>query len=488
MESHAIAGAIGEPLSAPAHVDRLVGARHRDRDYGLRRILLAADMVALLFALTISLAVCGSRDRPLLEALWIVPTMPLWFLLLRGYGLYRRPLRQFEPTHLDDASALVHALLIGSLGLWVFFRVMPDQWLNLKEVIVFGAVAGLLITTLRVAVRMVSLRLRGPERVLVIAPTEDVQILQRQLHNHPEYEMRVVGAMTDGAQDAAELDLSICEDLDAVGLKLRGGEVDHLMVQLNQELLSQEKIAELMRTCFRARIRFGTFPREKSLLPPGVEVNHIEGTGFLSYHPPTLSRSSGLIKRAMDLVVVVPLLILFAIPMAIVALAIKLDDGGEIFFSQLRVGRDGERFRLRKFRTMVPDAEARVAELMKQSLDPDWLIMQDDPRVTRLGHFLRRSSLDELPQLWNVVRGDMSLVGPRPLSERDDEAVRGWGRHRLDCIPGVTGYWQVLGRNTIPFREMVEIDYAYVTSWSFWGDVKLLARTVPVVLCRRGSN
>ena len=105
--------------------------------------------------MTISLAVCGSRDRPLLEALWIVPTMPLWFLLLRGYGLYRRPLRQFEPTHLDDASALVHALLIGSLGLWVFFRVMPDQWLNLKEVIVFGAVAGVLITTLRVAVRMV---------------------------------------------------------------------------------------------------------------------------------------------------------------------------------------------------------------------------------------------------------------------------------------------------------------------------------------------
>jgi lipopolysaccharide/colanic/teichoic acid biosynthesis glycosyltransferase len=137
---------------------------------------------------------------------------------------------------------------------------------------------------------------------------------------------------------------------------------------------------------------------------------------------------------------------------------------------------------------MVPDADAHVAELMAKSLDPDWLVMLDDPRVTRLGHFLRRSSLDELPQLLNVVTGDMSLVGPRPLPERDDAEVRGWGRHRLDCVPGVTGYWQVLGRNTIPFREMVEIDYAYVTSWTFWGDVKLLARTVPVVLRRKGSN
>jgi len=169
-------------------------------------------------------------------------------------------------------------------------------------------------------------------------------------------------------------------------------------------------------------------------------------------------------------------------------LVIKLDDGGEVLFSQTRVGKDGERFQLLKFRTMVPDADALVAELMAKSLDPDWLVMEEDPRITRVGRFLRRSSLDELPQLWNVVRGDMSLVGPRPLPVRDDEAVRGWGRHRLDCIPGVTGWWQVLGRNDIPFREMVEIDYAYVTSWSFWGDVKLLARTVPVVLSRRGSN
>ncbi|HTT94928.1 MAG TPA: sugar transferase [Solirubrobacterales bacterium] len=489
MESGTVSGGISGELQTPARVDRLVASRHRDRDYGLRRFLFLADTLALFSSLELALWVVGDRrGQPEVDALWIVPTILVWFLLLRAYGLYQRPLRKFEPTHLDDVSSVFHALVIGTLGLWVWFRFMPVQRLGLEDVIAFGVFAFLLLISFRAAVRIIGLRLRGPERVLVIAPLADVKILQRKFGNHPEYEMEVVSAMTVAGEGHEGLDLDICEDFDDVGHMLRAGEVDHLIVQLNQTLISQEEIAELMRTCHRARIRFGTFPREKSLLPPGVDVNHVEGTGFLSYHPPVLSRSSQVIKRAMDLAITVPLLILCAIPMAIIALVIKLDDGGDFLFSQTRVGRDGERFQLLKFRTMIPDADALVAELMAKSLDPDWLVMEDDPRITRAGRFLRRSSLDELPQLWNVVRGDMSLVGPRPLPIRDDEAVRGWGRHRLDCIPGVTGWWQVLGRNDIPFREMVEIDYAYVTSWTFWGDVKLLARTVPVVLSRRGSN
>jgi exopolysaccharide biosynthesis polyprenyl glycosylphosphotransferase len=488
VESRAFIGGVGDVLSSPSRVDRLVGTRHRDRDYGLRRVLFAADSLSLLLSLLLALTLVGRRSEPVLEALLIVATIPVWFLLFRAYGLYQRPLRRFEPTHLDDFSSVFHALVIGTLGLWIWFRVLPVQQLDLEEVIAFGLIAFVLVTTFRAAVRMMRLRMQGPEKVLVVAPLEDVKILQRKFGNHPEYEMEVVSAMTVAGEGNEGLDLGICENFDDVGHLLRLGEVDHVIVQFNQELISQEEIAELMRTCHRARIRFGTFPREKSLLPPGVDVNHVEGTGFLSYHPPVLSRSSMVIKGAMDLAITIPLLIICAIPMAIVSLMIKLDDGGDVFFSQTRVGRDGERFQLLKFRTMVPDADAQVAGLMAESLDPDWLVMKEDPRVTRVGRFLRRSSIDELPQLWNVLRGDMSLVGPRPLPIRDDEAVRGWGRHRLDCIPGVTGWWQVLGRNNIPFREMVEIDYAYVTSWTFWGDVKLLVRTIPVVLSRRGSN
>jgi exopolysaccharide biosynthesis polyprenyl glycosylphosphotransferase len=475
------------PLRSPARVDRLVSSRHRDRDYGLRRILLAADSLALLLSLAIAMTLFGRHPEPL-EALWIVPAMPGWFLLFRAYGLYQRPLRQFEPTHLDDVSSLFHALLIGTLGLWVWFHVLPGEGLTLAEMIAFGVLAFALTASFRGAVRVIGLRVRGPERVLAIAPLADVKILQRKLGNHPEYEMEVVAAMTAAGEAHDGLDLRICENFDDVGHMLRAGEVDHLMVQLNEELISQEEIAELMRTCHRGRIRFGTFLRERSLLTPGVDVNHVEGTGFLSHHPPVLSRSSVIIKRAMDLGIAIPLLVVFSIPMLIIALAIKLDDGGDVFFSQTRVGKDGKRFQLLKFRTMISGADSLVAELMAQSRDPDWLVMERDPRVTSVGRFLRRSSLDELPQLWNVVRGEMSLVGPRPLPIRDDEAVRGWGRHRLDGVPGMTGWWQVLGRNNVPFREMVEIDYAYVTNWSFWGDVKLLVKTIPLVLSRHGSN
>jgi lipopolysaccharide/colanic/teichoic acid biosynthesis glycosyltransferase len=125
---------------------------------------------------------------------------------------------------------------------------------------------------------------------------------------------------------------------------------------------------------------------------------------------------------------------------------------------------------------------------MDRSVDPNWLDIEDDPRVTRVGRFLRNTSLDELPELWNVLKGEMSLVGPRPLSELDDKNVHGRRRHRLVLVPGITGYWQVVGRTSIPFDEMLEIDYDYVAGWSLWRDIEILLRTVPAVLRRRGAN
>ena len=152
------------------------------------------------------------------------------------------------------------------------------------------------------------------------------------------------------------------------------------------------------------------------------------------------------------------------------------------------MGRGGRRFRLIKFRTMSVDADARREELLAASKDPGWLLLDRDPRITRVGAVLRRSSLDELPQLWNVLRGEMSLVGPRPLIEAEDARVSGWERGRLDLTPGITGLWQVLGRTNIPFDEMLKLDLIYVTNWSLWGDCKLILRTVSAVLSRRGVN
>jgi lipopolysaccharide/colanic/teichoic acid biosynthesis glycosyltransferase len=172
----------------------------------------------------------------------------------------------------------------------------------------------------------------------------------------------------------------------------------------------------------------------------------------------------------------------------VVAIGIKLDSPGPVLFRQPRIGRGGHPFKVVKFRTMRVGAERQRAELMRHSRNEKWLDLAHDPRVTRFGRLLRRSSLDELPQLFNVLRGEMSMVGPRPLPEEEDAQVGERERSRLDLTPGITGLWQVLGRNEIPFDEMVKLDYIYVTNWSLWMDVRLLMRTLPAVLARRGVN
>ncbi len=174
--------------------------------------------------------------------------------------------------------------------------------------------------------------------------------------------------------------------------------------------------------------------------------------------------------------------------MLILALVVRTTSPGPALFRQRRIGRHGHAFTLLKFRTMYLDAEDQAEGLRALSKDPDWLNLEHDPRVTPVGRFLRRVSLDELPQLWNVVRGDMSIVGPRPLIESEDQRVERWGRRRLELTPGITGLWQVLGRTNIPFEEMVKLDYLYVANWTVWGDVRLILRTLPVLLSRRGAN
>ena len=168
-------------------------------------------------------------------------------------------------------------------------------------------------------------------------------------------------------------------------------------------------------------------------------------------------------------------------------MAIKLDSRGPVFFRQVRVGRYGRCFHLLKFRTMVPDAEALKDSLRDRNEAQEGMFkIAEDPRVTRVGRFLRKSALDELPQLINVVRGEMSLVGPRPLVIDEDRRVEGWHRQRLDLMPGMTGPWQILGPVRVPLREMVAIDYLYVANWSLWNDVKILLRTGPYVAGRHG--
>jgi exopolysaccharide biosynthesis polyprenyl glycosylphosphotransferase len=252
--------------------------------------------------------------------------------------------------------------------------------------------------------------------------------------------------------------------------------------------LDDSMLEELLQRCRALSLKVSMLPRLADMVGPGMEIDDVEGVAVLGVNPPWLPRSSRAIKRAMDVSIASTLLLVFAPVLVVIAIAIKFDSDGTVFFSQTRVGRNGRRFKLYKFRTMAPDAERRRLELLEQSADPNWLKLDHDPRITRVGRPLRRLSLDELPQLWNVLRGQMSMVGPRPLIEAEDMRVQGWARGRLDLTPGLTGYWQVLGRTRIPFEEMVKLDYLYVMNWSLWEDVRLMLRTLPIALTGRGAN
>ncbi|HVA88197.1 MAG TPA: sugar transferase, partial [Candidatus Saccharimonadales bacterium] len=193
------------------------------------------------------------------------------------------------------------------------------------------------------------------------------------------------------------------------------------------------------------------------------------------------------VKRVVDVVGALFGLIVLSPVFATLALVILIVDGRPVLFRQQRVGLGGRPFSLLKFRTMVPDAEGRLAELrMRNEIRGPGFKITEDPRLTRTGRFLRRSSLDELPQFWNVLRGEMSLVGPRPPLPGEVAGYDGWHRRRLEVRPGITGLWQITARREGEFDRWVQLDLAYIDGWSLWLDVRILLRTVPVVLAFQG--
>jgi len=211
---------------------------------------------------------------------------------------------------------------------------------------------------------------------------------------------------------------------------------------------------------------------------------HLKRAGWVA-----VVKGSYLLKRVLDIVASAILLVLLMPVFLGVALAIRLEDPGPILFKQKRVGRWGALFTMWKFRSMYTDAEERKKELMAQNEMAGGVIfkMKDDPRVTKVGRIIRKTSIDELPQLWNVLKGDMSLVGPRPPVPQEVDEYSLSDRRRLEVIPGITCIWQVSGRSDIPFDQQVELDVQYIQSQSFWTDIKILLKTVPALLFGTGA-
>jgi exopolysaccharide biosynthesis polyprenyl glycosylphosphotransferase len=250
--------------------------------------------------------------------------------------------------------------------------------------------------------------------------------------------------------------------------------------------LDTDEVAELIRIAKAVGVRVSVLPRMFEVVGAAVEFDDVDGLTMLGVRRFGLVRSSTLLKRAFDLAAASIALLLVSPLMVAIAVAVRRDSRGPVFFRQPRVGRDGRIFHIVKYRSMVVDADGLKDRLrIRNEAGAGLFKIADDPRVTRVGAFLRRTSLDELPQLLNVLRGEMSLVGPRPLVTDEDALVVGLDRSRLHLTPGMTGPWQVLGTR-VPMTDMVAMDYLYVSNWSLWLDVKVLLRTVRHVL-RRGN-
>jgi exopolysaccharide biosynthesis polyprenyl glycosylphosphotransferase len=453
------------------------------RDALFRRMLLVADVVAIAGAF---LLMTRLSSRPL-QLTWLsIVGLPLLLVGAKLFGLYDRDETLLRKTTLDEVPKLFHLATLCALAAWIGggWIVVGAPMHRLEALTLWLALLVALVLA-RALARAIALRLAPVERCLFIGDEASARTIRAKLTNHRGVKAAMVAQL--------ELDKAGPWSTDAF-LPGRLAEIRDLAQQLDVHRAivapgSAEagEMLNLVRTLKAVGVRVSVLPRLLEVVGSSVEFDDLHGVTVMGVRRFELTRSSAMVKRAFDLLGASLGLLVVSPLLAAIAVAIKLDSHGPVFFRQLRVGQHGERFYMLKFRTMVPDAEAMKDSLRHRNEAKDGLFkIADDPRVTRVGGFLRKSALDELPQLINILKGEMSLVGPRPLVIEEDQRVEGWHRRRLELTPGMTGHWQILGPSRVPLREMVAIDYLYVANWSLWKDVKVLLRTVPHVLGRRG--
>jgi exopolysaccharide biosynthesis polyprenyl glycosylphosphotransferase len=486
-EQEALRGLVGERTLEI--LDERRRAKAHRRGWLVRRLLLGADLGALLAAFCVAQGVFldtspGTFDTRV-ESLLFVLTLPGWVIVARLYGLYSFDDQRTNHTTIDEAAQVFHLVTVCT---WLFFAL---TWLtgfahpNVKKLLLFWALASVLVPLARALARAVARTRRSYIQNTVIVGAGDVgQTIAAKLLRHPEYGVNVVGFVDADAERPCLNGLTVLGSPDRLESVVRTFDVERVIIAFTRE--THERVLAMIRSLKDAFVQVDIVSRYFELIGPTTGISTIEGVPVLCLPPRALGTSAQLLKRSMDLLLAAFILLLLGPLLLVVALLIMLDSRGPVFFRQPRIGAGGQEFQIVKFRTMVREAEGQkdaVAHLSRQLRGDDLMFkIPNDPRVTRVGRFLRRTSIDELPQLFNVLRGEMSLVGPRPLIPSEDEHVEDWARDRLTLRPGMTGLWQVLGRSEIPFDEMVRLDYVYVTNWSLWHDLRLLCGTVPVVL------
>jgi exopolysaccharide biosynthesis polyprenyl glycosylphosphotransferase len=478
------------------------GRRSRDilrRGWLVRRALLLADVLGLTAAFFLAAALFGpdstvDRVSTVYEVLLFVAALPVLVVLAKIYGLYERDEERTDHSTVDDIVGVFH---LTTVFVWVFYLVVNATSVAeppLSRLVAFWGLAVVLVTGGRALARATVRRsVAYLQNTIIVGAGEVGQLTARKLLAHPEYGINLVGFVDSAPKERRDdlAHLTLLGTPERLPELIRLLDVERVIVAFSND--SHEDTLALIRSIKDLDVQIDIVPRLFEVLGTKVGIHTVEGIPLVGLPPLRLSRSSRLLKRSMDLFFSVFGLLVLTPLFLVAALAIKLDSRGPVFFRQVRMGEGDKTFRIYKFRSMAIDAEERKASLVhlnqhaQRGSDARMFKVANDPRVTRVGNFLRRTSIDELPQLINVLKGEMSLVGARPLILDEDQHVEDWARKRLSLRPGITGLWQVLGRSEIPFDEMTKLDYLYVTNWSLAEDFRLILRTLPALLRKRAA-
>ena len=456
-----------------APVDRSSGRLRWDSAH--RRALLAADLLAAVLGTIVAVGIVGRQA--------LGPTMlvllPVMALLCRSFGLYDRDNWLLRAKTLDEAPSALMVSTVFAAVVWLADDALIAEPLSkgLFLVLLLGVMASMLSG--RAVGRAIAGRVSRAERCLLVSAD-------------PFGFERLARLLGLGSGGKAEVALGVVLDRSAIpALADRGLRRLITHHQINRVVIAPDtvdpdSVLDVVREAGDLGVKVSLLPRFSEVLGSAVAFDKLPMGGMLAVRRFELRKSSRLQKRGFDLLAGGVILCLVAPFMLMIAAAIKATSRGPVFFRQTRVGCNGRTFQMLKFRSMVANAEMTKASVRHLNEAEGLFKIPNDPRVTRVGFWMRRTSLDELPQLINVLFGEMSLVGPRPLIVEEDQQIEGWRRRRLSLPPGMTGHWQLLGAARVSLEEMAVIDHLYVANWSLWQDVKCLLRTVPFVVGRQG--
>jgi exopolysaccharide biosynthesis polyprenyl glycosylphosphotransferase len=452
----------------------------RQRDRVFRLALVGADLLAGLLVVGLAVQVFG-RDGPGMTALALLPVI---VVINATSGLYNRDELLMRKSTLDEAPALFQAATLTTVVAFMLESALLETPMGARLFAVTWLGLSVMALACRVAARGIARHIAAPERCLLVGDAAVADRLEAKLAAIPNVKATFVGRVPlERSLDASVNGiLGTPDDLPQVVL-----DHDVHRVIVAGDAGAHQRVLDAIQGAKALGVRVSVLPRMFEVVGSSVAFDYLDGLTILGVRRFGLSPASRALKRGFDIVGSALGLVLLAPLLATIAVAIKLTSRGPVLFRQTRVGRDGHTFKMLKFRTMHDGADARKADLWARNEADGLFKIADDPRITPVGRLLRRTQLDELPQLFNVLRGQMSLVGPRPLVVDEDRRIQGWYRRRLSLTPGMTGDWQVFGAARIPLREMVTIDYLYVSNWSLWADVKILLRTIPCVLGRHGQ-